>query len=201
MLIFCWWCELSVYRKLGFSQDYFFSKGTRTLGWRKYPILIKFIYSEKATKFCEISTVLRFDRYYIGQIYSGDFAKICGLLRIYELYLLTWWTKNSFKLVISLVAQETNVKLRNLKLKKSSSLVFFSHDLTCAHVKIRFTIIWPVAVQYTAAAAAVAASVVAVRWRRRLWQHRRHGSNRRCLGSRTSALYYARLKRVCCGEN
>ena len=28
----------------------------------------------------------RFDRYYIGQIYSGDFAKICDLLRIYELY-------------------------------------------------------------------------------------------------------------------
>ena len=27
----------------------------------------------------------RFDRYYIGQIYSGDFAKFCGLLRIYEL--------------------------------------------------------------------------------------------------------------------
>ena len=49
--------------------------------------------------------------------------------------------KDSFKLAISLVAQETNVKLRNLKLKKSSSLVFFSHDLTCAHVKIRFTII------------------------------------------------------------
>ena len=29
----------------------------------------------------------RFDLYYIGQIYGGDFAKICGLLRIYELYL------------------------------------------------------------------------------------------------------------------
>ena len=101
--------------------------------------------------------------------------------------------KDSYKLAISLVAQETNVKLRNLKLKKSSSLVFFSHDLTCAHVKIRFTIIWPVAVQCTAAAA-----VVAVMWRRR---QRRQGSNRRCLGSRTSALYYARLKRVYCREN
>ena len=30
----------------------------------------------------------RFDWYYIGQIYGGDFAKFCGLLRIYELYLL-----------------------------------------------------------------------------------------------------------------
>ena len=28
---------------------------------------------------------LRLDRYYIGQIYGGDFAKICGMLRIYEL--------------------------------------------------------------------------------------------------------------------
>ena len=28
----------------------------------------------------------RFDQYYIGQIYSGDFAKFGGLLRIYELY-------------------------------------------------------------------------------------------------------------------
>ena len=28
----------------------------------------------------------RFDRYYIGQVYCGDFAKICGLLIIYELY-------------------------------------------------------------------------------------------------------------------
>ena len=27
----------------------------------------------------------RFDLYYTGQIYGGDFAKICGLLRIYEL--------------------------------------------------------------------------------------------------------------------
>ena len=27
-----------------------------------------------------------FHRYYIGQIYGGDFSKFCGLLRIYELY-------------------------------------------------------------------------------------------------------------------
>ena len=27
-----------------------------------------------------------FDWQYIGQIISGDFAKFCGLLRIYELY-------------------------------------------------------------------------------------------------------------------
>ena len=28
----------------------------------------------------------RFDRYYIGQIYCGDFAKFCDLLRLSELY-------------------------------------------------------------------------------------------------------------------
>ena len=28
---------------------------------------------------------LRFDPYYIGQIYGGDIEKFCGLLRIYEL--------------------------------------------------------------------------------------------------------------------
>ena len=33
----------------------------------------------------------RFDRHYIGQIYCGDFAKFCGLLRIYELYLPFYW--------------------------------------------------------------------------------------------------------------
>ena len=42
----------------------------------------KFIYSEKAKKFYEISTV---DLTVTGQIYVGDFAKFCGLLSIYEL--------------------------------------------------------------------------------------------------------------------
>ena len=57
------------------------------------PILlayIKFIYSEKATKFCEISTV---DLSYVAPIKSTveilkKFAKFCGLLRVYELYYL-----------------------------------------------------------------------------------------------------------------
>ena len=51
-----------------------------------YANVVKFIYSEKATKFCEISTV---DLSYVcsaSQIYGGDFAKFCGLLRMYELY-------------------------------------------------------------------------------------------------------------------
>ena len=46
---------------------------------------LKFIYSEKATKFCEISTNYIFDWQYIGQIIGGDFANFFGLLRIYEL--------------------------------------------------------------------------------------------------------------------
>ena len=41
--------------------------------------VVKFIYSEKTTKFCEISTN------YLTDIIGGDFAKFCGLLRIYEL--------------------------------------------------------------------------------------------------------------------
>ena len=51
-----------------------------------YNLNLKFIYSEKATNFSEISTA---DLSYVssnGQIYGGDFTKFCGLLRIYELY-------------------------------------------------------------------------------------------------------------------
>ena len=46
----------------------------------------KFIYSEKASKFCKISTV-DLTGTTLGQIYGGDFTKFCGLLRIYELYI------------------------------------------------------------------------------------------------------------------
>ena len=40
-------------------------------------IQLKSMYSQKATKFCEISTV--------EEIYGEDFEKLCGLLRTYEL--------------------------------------------------------------------------------------------------------------------
>ena len=48
----------------------------------------------KVHLFSEVHKILRnlhrrFDLYYIVQIYVGDFAKFCGLLRIYELYLLS----------------------------------------------------------------------------------------------------------------
>ena len=48
------------------------------------PTDVKFIYSEKATKFCEIFTLLLS---LCSASQSEDFAKFCGLLRIYELYL------------------------------------------------------------------------------------------------------------------
>ena len=46
---------------------------------------LKFIHSEKDTKFLQ-NHHLRFVRCSNGQIYGGDFAKFCGLLRIYEFY-------------------------------------------------------------------------------------------------------------------
>ena len=64
------------------------------LKWTKYcsQMQLKLIWTHGADKvhiFWEGYKILRnlqcrFDRYYIGQIYSGDFAKNCGFLRIYE---------------------------------------------------------------------------------------------------------------------
>ena len=45
-------------------------------------LILKIIYSEKVTKFCEIFT---FDYSTYSQKIGEDFAKFCGLLRIYEL--------------------------------------------------------------------------------------------------------------------
>ena len=52
---------------------------------RKLLLHIKFIYSEKATKFCEIFPLL-LTTVHTVKSKGEDFAKICGLLRIYELY-------------------------------------------------------------------------------------------------------------------
>ena len=50
-------------------------------------VCIKFIYSEKAAIFCEISTV---DLSYVVTVRSTvEISKKCGLLRIYELYYLS----------------------------------------------------------------------------------------------------------------
>ena len=66
----------------------------------------------------------RFDRYYIGQIYGEDFAKFCGLLIIYELYLYCRKCINStfitnFKSVgYSTVYRKKSLKLASLKKNK-----------------------------------------------------------------------------------
>ena len=51
--------------------------------------VLQFIYSEKATKFCEILTILlSYAQTVKSKVRIGeDFAKFCGLLRIYELYI------------------------------------------------------------------------------------------------------------------
>ena len=51
---------------------------------KSFQEFVKFIYSEKATKNLK-NLHLTFDWHYIGQKLGGDFAKFCGLLRIYEL--------------------------------------------------------------------------------------------------------------------
>ena len=43
--------------------------------------LLKFIYTEKATKFCKIFTLLLTGTTYLGQKLGGDFAQFCGILR------------------------------------------------------------------------------------------------------------------------
>ena len=53
--------------------------------------VVKFIYFEKPQNFAKSP----FDHYYKGQTYSGDFAKYCGVLRIYEL-----WFYRCFKAVL-----------------------------------------------------------------------------------------------------
>ena len=51
-------------------------------------LLIKFIYSEKATNFLR-NLQLTFDYITYSQKLDEDFTKFCGLLRIYELYFRT----------------------------------------------------------------------------------------------------------------
>ena len=57
-----------------------------TLRYLKNSQPVKFIYSEKATKFCEISTLPLTVYKYCSQKLIEDFAKFCGLLRIYKFY-------------------------------------------------------------------------------------------------------------------
>ena len=67
----------------------------QVLQYAQSQILVKTRFSGKVRKILR-NLDRRFDRYYIGQIYSGDFAKICGLLRIYELYTSKFKSKIAF---------------------------------------------------------------------------------------------------------
>ena len=55
-----------------FDQNFLLVLGKVHIFWEGYKILRNLL--------------RRFDWHYIGQIYDGDFAKFCGLLRIYELW-------------------------------------------------------------------------------------------------------------------
>ena len=68
---------------------------------------LKFIYSEKATKFCEISTVDLTVTTYTEQIYGEDFTKFCGLLKIFELYQKTPSAKNMILLTYNVQSGTT----------------------------------------------------------------------------------------------
>ena len=68
----------------------------------------------------------RFDCYYIGQIYGGDFAKFCGLLRIYELYNRRILTKKNSK---DEDGRNTWAFLRNLGDKRPRNVInLFGYD-------------------------------------------------------------------------
>ena len=70
---------------------------------------------------------LIFDRYFIGQIYGGDFAKFCCLLRIYELYIKKSWgpimsnfwgrVQNFFEKTCVLTGKLHNIFFQNFFLK------------------------------------------------------------------------------------
>ena len=62
--------------QVGFDSHYVIGQYLSSLA------LVKFIYSEKTTNFCEISTVDLSYVVTVKSMYSGDFAKFCGHLTI-----------------------------------------------------------------------------------------------------------------------
>jgi hypothetical protein len=66
--------------------------------------MLKFIYSEKAINFCEISTAdLNVTTKDKSTVENGDFEKLFGLLRIYELY----YCKQLVGAVVSTISKTT----------------------------------------------------------------------------------------------
>ena len=86
--------------------------------------LVKFICA-----FCEGRKILRylhrrFDWHYIGQIYGGYFAKICGLLRVYELYLSVQFSRTLFsKVVPHFLSANLLILIRDIKTSQTSSKI------------------------------------------------------------------------------
>ena len=66
----------------------------------------------------------RFDLYYIGKIYGGDFAKFCDL-RIYELYHQSGYHRNGYygSHLTSLQILEGNVELVSKELNHLAAIL------------------------------------------------------------------------------
>ena len=78
-------CFSPAFRFLAKPEMAFFRFEMDFLGGFQNQVELKFIYSEKATKILR-NLPLTFDYSTYGQKLGEDFAKFCGLLRIYELY-------------------------------------------------------------------------------------------------------------------
>ena len=79
-------------------------------------------YTEK----CDIFRyIVKFVLCSIGQIYGRDFAKFCGLLRIYELY-----TVNSFLLYVN----EGHIKFQMMSKK--------THNLLMDNIRQKWSLFW-----------------------------------------------------------
>ena len=103
----------------------------------------------------------RFDWHYIGQIYGGDFANFCGLLRIYELYSIrnaqkdpgsnredfgnsnknVLNTENIFDPIAKLVEKHCNVGIDPVTVFLTNGFEIFTPDflsviLRCKHISL-----------------------------------------------------------------
>ena len=84
-------------------------------------IMLKFIYSEKANKNLRnlhLAFVLCSSSHKLG----GDFAKFCGLLRIYELYKVELWTLIKISFCILTIYQQ-NYEVTSNPMKKKWNLL------------------------------------------------------------------------------
>ena len=88
------WCCMVTYTAAARSK-YWNQHRVNTEAFCQLCCLPCFLYICKVHIFWEGHKILRnlhrrFNCYYLGQIYGGGFAKICHLLRLYELYHRLW---------------------------------------------------------------------------------------------------------------